>query len=353
MEGKKMKKKGFTLVELLVVIAIIAMLLAILMPALAKVRTLAQRLMCGTNIGGIGKAMLTYASDDKYESYPIAGFGTTIWDFGTSGGSNGKCSWNWNCKDNPGTGRNAITDNPCKATIGACLYLLVKYADVPPEQFVCPGAPEKKFELSNYKTGSYTDTQNVTDVWDFGTYADRGTNYARGWGHNSYSYQLPLPLDVTDQKLNKPHPISASSSPALVILADRNPWWMEDNPEGKEMTDKWLANMAALWNTDTCTINNDYLYMSNSYNHQRDGQNVLYADQHVRFEKSSLVGVEKDNIYTTWNFDKNGLPTDACLKAKQKQVSAGSFPSQSDGKNVSNFSQDDTDTYLVQDFYTE
>ncbi len=47
------KKKGFTLIELLVVIAIIAMLLAILMPALGKVKKLAMRLVCGTNAKGM------------------------------------------------------------------------------------------------------------------------------------------------------------------------------------------------------------------------------------------------------------------------------------------------------------
>ena len=45
-----MKKKGFTLIELLVVLAIIAMLLAILMPALGKVKRLAERLVCGTKL---------------------------------------------------------------------------------------------------------------------------------------------------------------------------------------------------------------------------------------------------------------------------------------------------------------
>ncbi len=58
-----MKKRGFTLIELLVVIAIIAMLLAILMPALNKVKKIAQRVVCGTNLKGMGNAMTVYAND--------------------------------------------------------------------------------------------------------------------------------------------------------------------------------------------------------------------------------------------------------------------------------------------------
>ncbi|MHC4114802.1 MAG: type II secretion system protein, partial [Planctomycetota bacterium] len=60
-----MKRKGFTLVELLVVIAIIALLMGILMPALAKVKQLAARMVCGSHLSGIGKAMLVYANDHK------------------------------------------------------------------------------------------------------------------------------------------------------------------------------------------------------------------------------------------------------------------------------------------------
>ena len=68
----KKKRTGFTLVELLVVIAIIALLMGILMPALAKVRQIAYRMVCGNNIGGIGKAMMVYANDNE-EAYPVAG----------------------------------------------------------------------------------------------------------------------------------------------------------------------------------------------------------------------------------------------------------------------------------------
>ncbi len=72
------KKKGFTLVELLVVIAIIALLMGILMPALARVRQIAFRLVCGTNLSGIGKAMLIY-SNDYEDELPRAGGRNATW----------------------------------------------------------------------------------------------------------------------------------------------------------------------------------------------------------------------------------------------------------------------------------
>jgi len=38
----------------------------------------------------------------------------------------------------------------------------------------------------------------------------------------------------------------------------------------------------------------------NSAAHQREGQNVLFNDQHVNFEKYPNVGISKDNIWKCW-----------------------------------------------------
>ncbi len=61
------KTRGFTLIELLVVISIIAMLLAILMPALGSVKERAKRVVCASNLKQMSIGFATYASsyDDK------------------------------------------------------------------------------------------------------------------------------------------------------------------------------------------------------------------------------------------------------------------------------------------------
>ena len=72
-EGRVIRRdiKGFTLIELLVVIAIIAVLLAIIMPAMRRIKESAKQTICKSNLRNIGLALFMYLDDNerKFPNY--------------------------------------------------------------------------------------------------------------------------------------------------------------------------------------------------------------------------------------------------------------------------------------------
>ena len=280
-----MRRKGFTLVELLVVIAIIALLMGILMPALARVRQLAFRMTCGTNLAGIGKAMLIYANDYEDE-LPRAGGRNSTWG-----------SVTWDAVDRytaygvtPGTGEGG------SATVSSCFYLLVKYAEVTPKSFICKGdTGTTEFQLS--EEANVAADFEMIDAWDFGeTPAD----------NCSYSYHMPFGQ----------YALTTSSEPGLAVAAERNPWIK--SPAADVDTTAWADFLPDIQPYNGST---ERARKGNSISHQGDGQNVLFLDSHVEFAKRAFCSLEDDNIYT-----RSTIPNKGDAQGTQPTASSSDAP---------------------------
>jgi len=288
------KKKGFTLVELLVVIAIIALLMGILMPALARVRQIAYRMVSGTNQSGIGKAMMIYANDNDGD-YPVSGSRRPKWSV------DGQLPV-WDDQDRKvAYGYSVPTDDTFDMTITSCFYLLVKYADVATKQFV-NRADVGTLEFSFSEEAPTDLDMDLTDVWDFG-----GVDVFPG-KYCSYSYHFPFYGTFDDE--NKQHyPVTQQSNPSKPVLADRNPYCVRAKeaptaPHG----DTELVNPD--WDEDE-NIFVDKDGKANATAHQQNGQNVLFNDIHVKFEKLSNCGINDDNIYIPWSDTKKNMDSES------------------------------------------
>jgi hypothetical protein len=129
--------------------------------------------------------------------------------------------------------------------------------------------------IRKFVAADYTPFMEDEDAWDFGPEPTK---------HYSYSYHMPY----------GPHFLSiATSEPGQAVAADRNPW-----------LDPYADTTGFKWNDKTKTgpPENVIRYKKgNCGHHQREGQNVLFMDNHIYFEKQSFCGVNDDNIYTYWN----------------------------------------------------
>ncbi|HUT29810.1 MAG TPA: hypothetical protein VMX13_08460 [Sedimentisphaerales bacterium] len=264
--------------ELLAVIAAATLVVFVLMPGLYRSRQTAIRLLCQTNLEGIGRAMTAYANDNAGR-YPRAGGEGSYW---TDAGKI-QSAFAILFEDafaglviDPETGEVIV---PGEATITSSFYLLVKHSMAKPKQFVCKGdIGAVEWRISEYYRTVGPVGMDMRRAWDFGD--------ASRFGGRS-GPQLPYPGEMVSYSYHTPYSLEGSietfvitdlSNPASPVCADRNPYLDKNAPPPPGD-----ANGIRSYN---------------SASHLGWGQNVLYKDGHVKFETSPIVGIAGDNIYT-------------------------------------------------------
>jgi len=265
--GGRLTGTAFAVIGIVVPAVVCLLFIGIMLPALAKTRQIAFRMTCATNLSGIGKAMIIY-SNDYQDQFPRAGGRNSLWG--------GPGSVVWNARNRFQAYQMSADGAGGSATISSCFYLLTKYAEVTPKSFVCKGdSGTSEFKLSEY---NIADLQLI-DLWDFGP---------EPWKHCSYTYHMPFGL----------YALTSSFLPGVAVAADRSPWIA---------TAKLKARNFSLFKPDGDIKQQR---AGNSLVHKGDGQNVLFVDSHVYFEKRAYCAINDDNIYTFWDGSdlRRGVP---------------------------------------------
>ncbi len=261
------------MVEVIVVILVLFALGAAFVVSFGKVRHIASRVVCGTNLKGLGTAMIVYANDydDNYPVLPGKGpwskrLGFDYYHANADFSKGGAEEYN-------------------SRTITASWYLLVREADVSPRSFVCPSSSLAAFG------GENPNNLDITELWDFGHDPHQ---------HVSYVMQNPYGKFPADE----------TKGAAFAIAADMSPWFKAGDIVSPP-ADGSAPQIIKAEDDETWSLGNSCnhpelrkrLFRYVPVKGSRPAQNVLFGDGHNSFEKSANCGGGKDNIYTIWSKD--------------------------------------------------
>lgn len=266
------KLRGITIIELVALAGIVATVLTTSFASLARYRELSKRVVCSTNLKGIGAVALIYGQDHN-DHWMVPPFKNSLIDVENIDYVNDTPSINIPPTDPGEVGYDrefqSTSETPQAPNAGSpsvsvtrSFWMLVRSGDVYVQQFVCP---------SSFDT--VDTTEDISLYYDF-----------TGYPNISYGYQVPF----------GPVPTRPSSfaDPGRIQAADKGPFY--------------TAGYGIDWMYDGRPLEIDSPPIAwrrfNSPNHggpnNGEGQNCLYPDGHVCFHEKPIVGCDNDNIYT-------------------------------------------------------
>jgi prepilin-type processing-associated H-X9-DG protein len=258
-----MPRTRWTLLDLLVSAAVLLLLSAYAVSQVANNRETRNRIRCASNLHTLGQALFLYANENRNAfprtlfdpAHPAPTWGTPYRDHPDLGPIEGADPFARD--DSP-----AAKTRPAANDVTAPLYLLMRTEPITSPVFVCPssGATFDDFGGGKYNALHWTNFKGDAGIRD----------------HLSYSFANPYPSPDAAKAGFK---FDNALPPDFVVVADIN-------PGGRNVM------------RVTPISPPDIMRRTNSPNHGREGQNVLYGDGHVTWVTSPFVGINHDNIYT-------------------------------------------------------
>lgn len=200
---------GFTLREVLVTAAVLSVLMAVLMPALARARDEVKEETCRTNLRSLGQGLHIY-SNDHNEWFPHHYYEADEWSDGQP--PNHGVDWIGSMGSNEWL---SITENSTKSPRrnhpSRSLFMLMGVYGATPSMFICPESGDKEDPLENYGTDSAERKHPE--------HASPGKNRFDFQGYKSLSYGYQLPYGPRSR------PNASRLDIRMALVADKGPYY--------------------------------------------------------------------------------------------------------------------------------